>query len=45
MFSSLNGEDSGKPTLVFVPGKSQGRGSLMGYLLWGRKELDMIDAT
>ena len=25
--ASLNGEDSGKPTLVFLPGKSQGRGA------------------
>ena len=27
-------------TPVFLPGESQGRGSLVGYHLWGRTELD-----
>ena len=26
-----------------LPGESQGRGSLVGYCLWGRTESDMID--
>ena len=26
---------------VFLPGKSQGRGSLVGFRLWGRTESDM----
>ena len=28
-------------TPVFLPGKPHGQGSLAGYSLWGRKELDM----
>ena len=28
------------PTLVFLPGKSHGQRSLMGYHPWGHKELD-----
>ena len=31
------------PTPVLVPGKSHGRRSLVGYNLWGHKELDMIE--
>ena len=27
-----------QPTLVFLPGESQGRGSLVGCRLWGRTE-------
>ena len=34
-----------QPTLVFVPGESQGRGSLVGCRLWGRTESDTTDAT
>ena len=33
------------PTPVFLPGESQGRGSLVGCHLWGRTELDMTEAT
>ena len=33
------------PTPVFLPGESQGRGSLVGCRLWGRTELDMTEAT
>ena len=40
------------PTPVLLPGKSHGRRSLVGYSLWGRKELDpterlhsLIDTT
>ena len=29
-----------QPILVFLPGESQGRGSLVGCRLWGRTELD-----
>ena len=32
-----------QPTPVFLPGESQGQGSLVGYGLWGRKELDMTE--
>ena len=34
-----------QPTPVFLPGESQGRGSLVGCRLWGRTELDMTEAT
>ena len=34
-----------QPTPVFLPGESQGRGSLVGCCLWGRTESDMTDAT
>ena len=33
------------PTPVFLPGESQGRGSLVGCRLWGRTELDMTEVT
>ena len=32
-------------TPVFLPGESQGQGSLVGCRLWGRTELDTTDAT
>ena len=31
--------------LVFLPGESQGRGSLVGCRLWGRRESDTSEAT
>ena len=34
-----------QPTPVFLPGESQGRGSLVGFRLWGRTESDMTEAT
>jgi len=34
-----------QPTPVFLPGESQGRGSLVGCHLWGRTELDTTEAT
>ena len=36
------GEGNGnQPIQVFLPGKSQGQRSLVGYSLWGGKESDM----
>ena len=32
-----------QPTPVFLPGKSHGLRSLVGYSPWGRKELDMTE--
>ena len=32
-------------TPVFLPGESQGRGSLVGCCLWGRTESDTTEAT
>ena len=34
-----------QPTPVFLPGESQGRGSLVGCHLWGRTEWDMTEVT
>ena len=34
-----------QPTLVFLPGESQGRGSLVGCRLWGLTESDTTEAT
>ena len=34
-----------QPTPVFLPGESQGRGSLVGCHLWGHTESDMTEAT
>ena len=33
-----------QPTPVFLPGKSHGQRSLVGYSPWGRKESDMTEA-
>ena len=41
---SCTGEGNGNP-LVFLPGESQGRGSLVGCRLWGLTESDMTEAT
>ena len=34
-----------QPTPVFLPGESQGWGSLVGCRLWGRTESDTTEAT
>ena len=34
-----------QPTPVFLPGESQGRGSLVACRLWGRTESDTTEAT
>ena len=34
-----------QPTPVFLPGESQGWGSLVGHHLWGRTESDTTEAT
>ena len=44
-FTFMHWRRKWQPTLVFLPGESQGRGSLVGYHLWGRTELDTIKAT
>ena len=33
------------PTPVFLPGESQGLGSLVVFCLWGRTESDTTEAT
>ena len=34
-----------QPTPVFLPGESQGRGSLVGCRPWGRTESDTTEVT
>ena len=34
-----------QPTPVFLPGESQGQGSLVGCRLWGRTESETTEAT
>ena len=34
-----------QPTSVFLPGESQGWGSVVGCRLWGRTESDTTEAT
>ena len=34
-----------QPTLAFLPGESQGWGSLVGCHLWGYTQLDKTEAT
>ena len=34
-----------QPSPVFLPGKSHGQRSLVGYSRWGGKESDMTEAT
>ena len=38
-------EKEWQPTPVFLPGESQGPGSLVGCRLWGRTESDTTEAT
>ena len=44
-FTFLHWRGKWQPTPVFLPGESQGRGSLVGCRLWGRTELDTTEAT
>ena len=41
--SSGVGNDNPQPTPVPLPGKFHGQSSLVGYSLWGCKELDMSE--
>ena len=45
LFTFMHWRRKWQPTPVFLPGESQGRGSLVGCHLWGRTELDMTKAT
>ena len=38
-------EEGMQPTPVFLPGKSYGQRSLVGYSPWGHKESDMSEVT
>ena len=40
LFTFMHWRRKWQPTPVFLPGKSQGRGSLVGCRLWGHEESD-----
>ena len=44
-FTFMHWRRKWQPTPVFLPGDSQGQGSLMGCRLWGRTESDTTEAT
>ena len=45
LFTFMHWRRKWQPTPVFLPGESQGWGSLVGYRLWGCTESDMTEAT
>ena len=45
LFPFMHWRRKWQPTPVFLPGESQGRGSLVGRLLRGRTESDTTEAT
>ena len=44
LFTFMHWRRKRQPTPVFLPGESQGRGSLVGCRLWGRTESDTTEA-
>ena len=45
LFTFMHWRRKWQPTPVFLPGESQGRGSLVGCRLWGLTESDMTEVT
>ena len=45
LFTFMHWRRKWQPTPVFLPGESQGWGSLVGCRLWGRTESDKTDTT
>ena len=45
VFTFMRWRRKWQPTPVFLPGESQGRGTLVGCHLWGRTESDTTEAT
>ena len=45
LFTFMHWRSKWQPTPVFLPGESQGRGSLVGCRLWGRTESDTTEVT
>ena len=45
LFPFMHWRRKWQPTPVFLPGESQGRGSLVGCRLWGRTESDTTEVT
>ena len=45
LFTFMHWKRKWQPTAVFLPGESQGWGSLVGCRLWGRTESDTTEVT
>ena len=45
LFTFMHWRRKWQPTPVFLPGESQGQGSLVGCCLWGHTELDTTEVT
>ena len=45
LFTFMHWRRKWQPTPVFLPGESQGLGSLVGCRLWGRTESDTTEVT
>ena len=45
LFTFMHWRRKWQPTPVFLPGESQGQGSLVGCHLWGCTELDTTEVT
>ena len=45
LFTFMHWQKKWQPTPVFLPGESQGRGSLVGFRLWDHTESDTTEAT
>ena len=45
LFTFMHWRRKWQPTPVFLPGESQGQGSLVGCRLWGRRESDLTEVT
>ena len=45
LFTFMHWRRKWQPTPVFLPGESQGQGSLVGCRLWGSTESDMTEVT
>ena len=45
LFTFMHWRKKWQPTPEFLPGESQGWGSLVGCYLWGRTELDTTEVT
>ena len=45
LFTFMQWRRKWQPTPMFLPGESQGQGSLVGCCLWGRTESDSTEVT
>ena len=45
LFTFMHWRNKWQPTQVFLPGESQGRGSLAGCCLWGLTESETTEAA